>query len=137
MAARCLHPALGFGAVYEAVDPLPHSGAGTRRVAQGLRQCGLRVAVRDDLTFARLAHCINQDSPVLVCIHNPGSENRHWVVVYGYARKPDQVYLASNGLPWLTRNRVDRAQFEKIWAPKGNGLVCSGLHPNTKRLRRG
>lgn len=58
-------------------------------------------------------------------IRNPGADSRHWVVVYGYRRIPDQVYLANNGLPFFTRNRVPWSVFRKLWEPKGNGLVCS------------
>ncbi len=132
MAARYLRPELGFGAIYDAVNPSRQNGAGRIRVARSLRACGLRVSVRKDLTFLGLIRCIKQGSPVLVSIHNPGSASRHWVVVYGYGRHPDQVYIATNGLPWLTRNRVDRGDFEKLWAPKGNGLVCS---KSSRRLR--
>ncbi len=62
---------------------------------------------------------------MLVILHNPGAEADHWVVVYGYGRKPDRVYLATNSLPWFTPNRMGRTQFERIWQPSGFGLVCS------------
>src|SRR5512140_3058070 len=96
MAARSVRPDLKFGAVYDAINPLPELGAGTRRIVQGLRACGLRVSLKKDLTFARLARRINQGRPILVVIHNAGSASRHWVVVYGYSRDPDRVYLATN-----------------------------------------
>lgn len=124
MAVRCLWPEVAFGTVYDAVDPLPQTGTGTRRLIAGLRILGVRVRVRKTLTFSGLARAIQRGSPVLLSVHNPGAGASHWVAVYGYALRPDFVYLASNGLPWFSKNRITRAQLESIWAPKGNGLIC-------------
>ncbi|MCX6927956.1 MAG: C39 family peptidase [Verrucomicrobia bacterium] len=125
MVVRYFHPRMQFGAVYEAVAPLPDLGAHARQVARAMRLCGLRVTARRQLQFGDLCQCIKAGSPVLAVIRNPGADCRHWVVVYGYRRIPDQVYLANNGLPWFTRNRVASSVFEGLWDPEGNGLICS------------
>lgn len=125
MVVRYFQPQMQFGAVYEAVAPLPEIGAQPRQVARAMRSCGLRVTARGRLQFSDLCQSIKEGSPVLVVIRNPGADSRHWVVVYGYRRIPDQVYLANNGLPFFTRNRVPWSVFRKLWEPKGNGLVCS------------
>src|ERR1035441_4314761 len=125
MVVRHFHPQMEFGTVYEAVAPLPEIGAQPRQVARAMRSCGLRVRAKGRLQFSDLCQLINAGSPVLVVIRNPGADSRHWVVVYGYRRIPDQVYLANNGLPFFTRNRVSLSAFRKLWDPKGNGLVCS------------
>lgn len=125
MVARHFHPQLDFGRIYEAVGPEPEIGAGTSRVARALRACGVRVAVSRRLTFDNLCQAIQSGHPVLVVIRNPGADCRHWVVVYGYGRIPDCLYLANNGMPFFTSNRVSRHAFERLWEPKGNGLICS------------
>lgn len=132
---RHFHPEMPFGTVYDAVAPLPELGAQPRQVARAMRLCGLRVIARRQLQFSDLCQFINAGSPVLVVIRNPGADSRHWVVVYGYRRMPDQVYVANNGLPFFTRNRVSRSVFQKLWAPKGNGLVC-GRDPKPVRRRQ-
>jgi predicted double-glycine peptidase len=124
MVVRYFQPQMQFGAVYDAVAPLPEIGAQPRQVARAMRSCGLRVRAKGRLQFSDLCQLINAGSPVLVVIRNPGADSRHWVVVYGYRRIPDQVYLANNGLPFFTRNRVSLSAFRRLWEPKGNGLVC-------------
>jgi hypothetical protein len=115
---------MSFERIYDAVDPLPECGAGALCVVRGLRSCGLHVSHRKKLSFARLCQAIDRGRPVVVLIDNPGSEDDHWVVVYGYGRRPDRLFIAVNGVPWFNRNRIARSQFERIWKPPGNGLVC-------------
>jgi Papain-like cysteine protease AvrRpt2 len=124
MVVRYFHPQMEFGAVYDAVALLPEIGAQPRQVARAMRMCGLRVTARGHLQFNDLCQSIDAGSPVLVVIRNPGADCRHWVVVYGYRRIPDQVYLANNGLPFCTGNRVSLSAFRKLWEPRGKGLVC-------------
>ena len=135
MVVRYFHPEMAFGAVYDAVAPLPDLGATTSQVARAMRLCGLKVTARRRLKFGDLCQSIQAGNPVVVVIHNPGSDSLHWVVVYGYRRFPDQVYLANNGLPLLSRIRVSRSVFQKLWEPKGNGLVC-GEAPQPVRSRK-
>jgi len=127
MAAMVVHrfrPRMGFDRIYDAVDPSPKFGAKPLQVVQALRSCGLRVSHRKKLSFARLCRAINRGRPIVVLIHNHGSEDDHWVVVYGYGRRPDRLFIAVNGVPWFNRNRIARSRFERIWKPPGNGLVC-------------
>ena len=37
--------------------------------------------------------------PIMVHIINPGAQDGHWVVAYGYSLRPDRVFLAINGRP--------------------------------------
>jgi hypothetical protein len=133
MVVRHFHPQVEFGIVYDAVAPCSELGARPSQVARAMRLCGLQVTTRRRLQFDDLCRAIKAGKPVLVVIRNPGADSRHWVVVYGWRRMPDQVFLANNSLPF-TRNRVSRSVFEKLWDPRGNGLVCS---PGSKLLRRG
>ena len=89
------------------------------------RASGPRAVALDLPGYLQTNQFIKEGSPVLVVIRNPGADSRHWVVVYGYRRIPDQVYIANNGLPFFSRNRVSWSAFRKLWEPKGNRLVCS------------
>jgi len=50
--------------------------------------------------------------------------------------EPDRVFIAVNGVPWFNRNRIARSQFERIWKPPGNGLVCWKKWLTAKRSAR-
>lgn len=58
MVVRYFQPQMQFGAVYEAVAPLPEIGAQPRQVARAMRSCGLRVTARGRLQFSDLCQSI-------------------------------------------------------------------------------
>ena len=124
MIVRHFHPRKAFGAVYDTVAPDSDLGTSTTRARRGLRACGIDVASRHRLTFRGLCKAIEDDRPVMIVIRNPGSSTAHWVVVYGYGKRPDRLYVAGNNWPWIGTNQIPRREFESIWDPKGNGLIC-------------
>ena len=136
MALKQFKPAASFSAFYARVDPHPVWGTSTAKLVRALRHHGLRVRERDDLGFASLCRAIDAGSPVLVCVHNPGTDCAHWVVVYGYGRRPSRMFLATNGLPFLDRNVVPFGEFTRLWCPPGNGLVCAAPRRRKGRQRR-
>ena len=81
--------------------------------------------MHDDLTFADLCGAIDSGCPVIVVVQNPGEDAAHWVVVYGYGKRPNRVFLATNGWPLFTSNRVPLRRFAQLWSPHGNGLICA------------
>ena len=124
MALKAFKPRASFSAFHARVRPLPQRGTATHRLVRALRQSGLCVRERHALTFADLCAAIDAGCPVIVAIHNPGAADSHWVVVYGYGLKPKRVFLATNGVPWLS-NVVPLRRFARLWQPHGNGLVCA------------
>lgn len=124
-------PRMSFARIYGAVGPLQDYGASTAQVVRALRSCGLQVSQRRNLRFADIRNAIGVGRPVMLVIHNPGSECDHWVTAYGYGTRPDRVFLANNGLPWFDSNRVSRSRFERLWNPKGNGLICWKASPRS------
>ena len=124
MALKHFKPRASFSAFHARVRPLPQRGTATYRLVRALRQSGLCVRERHDLTFDDLCTAVDAGCPVLVAIHNPGAADSHWVVVYGHGRQPNRVFLATNGLPWLS-NVVPLRRFAHLWQPHGNGLVCA------------
>ena len=77
------------------------------------------------MSFADLCAAIDAGSPVIVAIQNPGADAGHWVTVYGYGLKPDRVFLATNGFPFVATNEFPLHQFARLWSPHGNGLLCA------------
>ncbi|MEN9573386.1 MAG: hypothetical protein RL514_1241 [Verrucomicrobiota bacterium] len=135
MVLKHFKPSVSFTTFYARVSPHPENGTATRRLVRALRQSGLRVSERHDLTFADLCAAIDAGRPTLVGVHNAGAGDSHWVVVYGYGRKPNRVFLATNGLP-LVSNVVPLRQFAHRWSPPGNGLVCAKAKRSACRLDR-
>lgn len=127
MALKHFKPRASFTAFYARVSPHPENGTATYRLIRALRQSGLRVSERHDLTFADLCTAMDAGRPVLVALHNPGAADAHWVVVYGHGLKPRRVFLATNGLPWGS-NVVPLRRFARLWSPPGHGLLCARPH---------
>ena len=105
------------------MNPSREYGAGPGRVVKALRSCGMAAIPQHRLTFELVCSAIKQGTPILAIVHNPGAENSHWVVIYGFGRCPDRVFIAFNGLPWFGSNRIPRREFERIWSPRGNGII--------------
>jgi len=133
MVVKYFRPSARFERIYARINPDPNWGASTKTVARALRQFGVRVRIRSKLTFGDLCGAIDADSPVLVTIHNPRAQTDHWVVVYGYGRKPNRVFIASNGIPFF-HNAVPLRKFSYIWSPRGNGLICENRKRGRKKL---
>lgn len=125
MAAKFLRLRMSFERIYTAVNPSRRTGSGTGRVARALRSLGVRVSSRKTLGFDDLCAAIDKGSPVLVCIKTCDVDTDHWVVLYGYGRRPDLLFVAGYGLPFLSENRIGRREFRGLWIPPGAGLVCS------------
>lgn len=92
---------------------------GTRQTAivRALRGLGLRASVRYDAGFDRLARGIDAGKLVVGYLHDV----EHWLVLYGYGRDPDRVFVADPrpGLPC-----------EHLWEDYGArlggfGIFCS------------
>jgi predicted double-glycine peptidase len=124
MIVQYFRPRMSFARIYAAIWPVQDFGASTAQVVRGLRSCGLHVSQRRKLRFAHIRKAIDWGRPVMTVIHNPGADSDHWVVIYGYSVQPNRVFLATNGLPWCDTNRIARSQFERLWKPPGNGLIC-------------
>jgi hypothetical protein len=116
---------MSFERIYAAVNPTQGHGAGTARVTRALRSLGVRVSWRKNLSFDDICDAIDAGSPVLVCIQTNDAETDHWVVAYGYGRRPDLLFIAGRGIHFLARNRMRRRKFRRLWCPRGEGLVCA------------
>ena len=124
MVVKFLRPQVSFERIHAAVDPTQKSGAGTLRVMRALRSLRVGVSRKTHLTFDDVCNAIDASRPVLVCVKTDDPRTQHWVVIYGYGRRPNLVFVAGQGLPFIGRQRVAWLQFRRQWSPPGGGLVC-------------
>ena len=124
MVVKYLRPQVSFERIHAAVDPTQTSGAGTLRVMRALRSLRIGVSRKTKLTFDDVGAAIEAGRPVLACVKTDEPDTHHWVVIYGYGRRPNIVFVAGQGLPFIGKQRVTWQQFRRQWAPAGEGLVC-------------
>jgi hypothetical protein len=124
MVVKFLRPSVSFERIHAAVDPCQEIGAGTLRVMRALRSLGIGVKRRTKLTFDDICTAIDAGSPVLVCVTTSDPYTNHWVVIYGYGRRPKLLFVAGQGLHFIARQRVKWQDFRSKWSPPGEGLVC-------------
>ena len=84
-----------FGAQVPAVELFRRLGTGrdgTRQnaILRELRAAGLRANLRYDVDFARICQEIDHNKLIVGYLH----DLEHWMVIYGYGRRPDRVFVA-------------------------------------------
>lgn len=65
-------------------------GTSQTALVRALRQVGVRANIRYDVDFERLATAIDRGKLVVGYL----GDDEHWLVLYGYGRDPDRVYVA-------------------------------------------
>jgi len=129
MVVKFLRPSVSFEQTHGAVDPCQEIGASTVRVTRALRSLGIGVKRRTKLTFGDICTALGAGNPVLVCVTTSDPFTRHWVVIYGYGRRPKLLFVAGQGLHFIARQRVKWSTFGQQWASPGEGLVCWKANP--------
>ncbi len=124
MVVKYLRPQMNFERIYAAVDPTEQSGAGTLQVQRALRSLRIGASRKTKLTFDDIGAAIEAGRPVLVCVKTDDPSTTHWVVIYGYGRRPNVVFVAGQGLPFFGKQRMTWQKFRRQWSPPGEGLVC-------------
>lgn len=126
MVLHTYRPTASIDRFYRAVNPTRLYGASTRKVADALRKSGIGVSIRHNLDFAEIRRQIDSGFPIITCIKTASPLVDHWVVIYGYGRNSDRVFLAGNGIPYFARREILWRDFAKKTRPKNFGLVCWG-----------
>ncbi len=123
MVARYFAPNVIASELYELLGT---SRDGTRQtsIVRGLRAIGVSANIRYDVDYDRLRQQVDRGKPVISYLF----DDEHWVVVYGYAKAPDRVFVADP--------RPGHAS-EYVWSSYGDrlgqfGIVCS---PQVSRHR--
>lgn len=86
-------------------------------IVRELRREGLSLTLRYDLDFDDVQRCIDDNRLILGYHH--GIE--HWLVIHGYARHPERVYVADS-YPGYRREHPWQRYGEKL---RGFGIICS------------
>lgn len=92
---------------------------GTRQsaIVRELRAGGLRANVRYDMDFPRICRSIERNKLVVGYL----ADIEHWLVIYGYGRDPERVYVAD------PRPEEGCSQEWEHYGPRlsGFGIICS------------
>jgi hypothetical protein len=131
MVLRCFHPRRSLRRFFDLCRPHYDTGISTTALITALRASGVGVSYRKNLTFGKLARALDAGYPVITVVHTPMPNVDHWVVIYGYGRQPNRLFIAGDGLrvigAWGARKEVAWERFVKeVWAYRGHGLICWG-----------
>lgn len=97
MVLKALQPDASFKDFYLLCSPTPEDGLGDRALLKALRASGVGISTKPGgMTFEGIKKAIGNGFPIITIVDRPGTENAHWVVIYGYRQKPKLVYLAGN-----------------------------------------
>jgi hypothetical protein len=122
---------------YERIRPHERKGVSRRRLMDCLRWHELRVIWRTDLDFSGIVDAIDEGRPIAVVVRARDRDADHWVVIYGYGRKPNRAFVAANGIPLLSRKQYPWGFFKQhYWEMPGFGLVCAGAGKTHKQRAR-
>ncbi len=124
MVVKFLKPAMSFERIYAAVSPHREYGTATSRVIRALSSLGIRGSRKQSLSFDDICTAIDAGRPVMLCVTTNEKGTDHWVVIYGYGRRPNLVFVAGQGWPFVVRHRMPWREFRHRWSPAGEGLVC-------------
>lgn len=126
MVVRYFSPEFPAKRVFTKANADPNTGTSVARLARVLRESGVRVGERTDLTFKGIVDAIDRGRPIITVVNTNHPDISHWVVLYGYGLRPNRVYLAANGLPVIGQREYPWGIFRTHhWTDVGFGLVCS------------
>jgi len=119
-----LHAYRRYVPAQQAYEKLGTDFTGTSQTAivRALRDAGIGASLRYDLSFDDMARAIDAGK-LIISYHFP---LEHWVVIYGYGRDPDRVFVADS----LPHNRSEQPWSHYGEKLRGFGIVCN-------RRRRG
>jgi hypothetical protein len=131
MVLHALYPKASAEAFYRRVRPDPKMGTSNKKLIQALRQSGVSLSVvSSGLGFPEIQRNIDSGFPIITLLKTNSEDVTHWVVIYGYGietgKGQDRVFVAGNGLPFLSQPAIPWSRFCQAQSPLGFGLVCWG-----------
>jgi hypothetical protein len=124
-------PNASYGAFYDDCSPDPCEGMPESEIARALRNHGITAGYKRNMDLAGIRSAIDRGFPLIVGVGFDNPDGDHWMVIYGYGRRPDRVYLAN------PRERVGWKTFrDGYWNSTGAALVCSRNGKGVPRLER-
>jgi hypothetical protein len=120
MILRYFHPDAPAQALYTRLGTC-RDGTRQNAIVRELRRSGVSANVRYDCHFGRIVRSIDQGKPIIGYLHDID----HWMVVYGYGRDPDRVFVA---------DPEPQEPCEHRWSSYGErlghfGIICSSRSP--------
>jgi hypothetical protein len=106
MVLEALQPDAKFKDFYRLCSPTPENGLNDRELVKALRASGVGISTKKNgMTFADIKKTIGDGFPIITVVDCPGTENAHWVVIYGYSQKRKSkqqlVYLGGSNFMGL------------------------------------
>lgn len=130
---RYFRPGFPAEKFYQCIRPHARLGVSRRRLMDALRASGLRVRRRTDLDFSAITDSIDSGRPIAVVVHTRDADAKHWVVIYGYGRRPNRLYVTANGRPFFGKREYPYGIFRMHFlVDPGFGLVCAGMKERTR-----
>jgi hypothetical protein len=126
MVLHTFKPKASIDMFWQKVRPREIDGVTNTRLIQALRQSGLGVRVVKKLTYATFACAIEQGFPAITLVKTRERDTAHWVVVYGVGENPKRIFVAGNGIPFLSKKVVPWSRFRHMLAAEKFGLLCWG-----------
>jgi hypothetical protein len=131
MVLHTFRPGASLKKFFAHCSPDYEHGLDTKPLIRCLRANGIGVSQRHNLDFERIVSTIDQGYPIITLTKTPRSDEEHWVVIYGYGKKPNRVFVAGEGLPLINhltgQKEIPWSTFSRSkWAERGFGLVCWG-----------
>jgi hypothetical protein len=132
MIMHTFHPRRSLERMIKLCAPDYETGVQTTTLVRALRASGIGVAVRENLTFADICKAIESGYPIVTLTKTPREDVVHWVVIYGYGKATNRLFIAGDD-KWnfigtlLGRKEVSWSDFQRsIWGQRGFGLICWG-----------
>lgn len=131
MILHTFRPGASLKTFFDECSPDYDTGLQASQLLRCLRANGIGVSQRHDLDFEKIVSTINQGYPIITLTRTPRADEHHWVVSYGYGKKPNRVFIAGDGLPLINhltgQKEIPWSEFSRSkWARPGFGLVCWG-----------
>jgi hypothetical protein len=126
MVLHTFKPKASINSFWKRLRPRESDGVSNTGLIKALRQSGIGVRVVKDINFGKFAGAINEGFPVITLVKTKETDSAHWVVVYGVGESPNRVFVAGNGLPFLSKRVVRWNTFRHQLSGEKLGLVCWG-----------
>ena len=127
MVARHFRVPIAARELYERLGT-SYWGTSQAAIVRALRGIGLRANLRYDVDFERVATAIDRGKVLIGYLE----ADEHWLVLYGYGRSPERVFVADPRPHYRRCERPWRLYGERLG---GFGIVCSaGPSPRRAEL---
>lgn len=109
--------------LYYTVKPDSVFGTSTDRLIKALRKFQIGVSKKYNLSFNKISKTINSGHPIITTVARSEDE-LHWVVIAGYGKNPNRLFIAGNGL--FRKKEYNWDEFTALWGEGRECLVCWG-----------